>query len=135
MNKEGIPTYEAKELGLAKVKYDTYPYDRSIVVTGNEINDYFRVLMSALAEIFPELASKTHHVSHGMMRLPFGKMSSRTGDVVTAEFLIETVSEKVREKMKASNKDLSADPELVSAIAVGAIKYSILRQEIGRAHV
>lgn len=36
INREGLPTYEAKELGLAKVKYDTYPYESSIVITGNE---------------------------------------------------------------------------------------------------
>ena len=34
--------------------------------------------------------------------------------------------------MKGSEKDLSADPELVSAIAIGAIKYSILKQAPGR---
>ncbi len=132
INKEGIPTYEAKELGLAKVKHDIYPYVTSIVITGNEVNDYFRVLMSAMGEVFPELAKKTHHIGHGMMRLPTGKMGSRTGDVITAESLIESVSEKVREKMLSSQKDLSSDKELVSSIAVGAIKYSILRQAPGK---
>jgi len=132
INKDGIPTYEAKELGLAKIKYDTYPYDISVVITGNEVNDYFRVLMSALSLIFPELAKKTRHIGHGMMRLPTGKMSSRTGDVVTAESLIEAVSQRVREKMKTSEKDLSGDEMFVSQIAVGAIKYSILRQAPGR---
>jgi len=132
INKEGLPTYEAKELGLAKIKYDVYPYDSSVVITGNEVNDYFRVLTCALGEIFPELSKKTHHIGHGMLRLPTGKMSSRTGDVVTAEELIETVSQKVRDKMKESHKDLSEDEVLVSDIAIGAIKYSILRQAPGR---
>jgi arginyl-tRNA synthetase len=132
INKEGLPTYEAKELGLAKVKYDTYPYESSIVITGNEVNDYFRVLMCALKEIFPELAEKTHHIGHGMMRLPSGKMSSRKGDAPTAESLIEAISLKVKEKMSTSNKDLSSDESLISAIAVGAIKYSILRQAPGK---
>ncbi len=132
INKEGIPTYEAKELGLAKIKYDTYSHDISIVVTGNEVNDYFKVLMSALSEIFPNLAKNTKHIGHGMLRLPTGKMSSRTGDVITAESLIRAVSEKVKEKMKKSDRDLSSDESLVSDIAVGAIRYSILRQAPGR---
>jgi arginyl-tRNA synthetase len=79
VNSEGLPTYEAKELGLAKIKYDTYPHDTSIVITGNEVNAYFKVLLAAMAEIFPELAAKTVHISHGMLRMPTGKMSSRTG--------------------------------------------------------
>lgn len=132
INKAGLPTYEAKELGLAKVKYDTYPYDHSIVITGNEINDYFRVLMSALGEIYPELASKTYHIGHGMMRMPTGKMSSRTGDVITAEYLLGQVKDAVKAKMKEAMKDLSDDDALVEAIAVGALKFSILKQAPGR---
>lgn len=132
INKEGIPTYEAKELGLAKMKHDLFPYDTSIVITGNEVNSYFKVLLSALSEIFPELAQKTKHIGHGMLRLPTGKMSSRTGDVITAENLIEAVSQNVREKMQSGDKDLSHDENLVSDIAVSAIKYSILRQAPGR---
>ena len=112
----GLPTYEAKELGLAKIKFDEYPYTQSIVVTGNEISDYFRVILTAMKLIFPELAMKTKHISHGMLRLPTGKMSSRTGDVITAEALIEEVKKKVKDD---------------EAVAIGAIKYMILRQAIG----
>src|SRR5581483_1641232 len=78
-NAEGLPTYEAKELALAKEKYKKFEYDQSVVVTANEITEYFKVLLAAMAQIFPELAKKTTHVGHGMMRLPEGKMSSRTG--------------------------------------------------------
>ena len=107
INKDGLPTYEAKELGLAKIKYDRYPYDESVVITGNEINEYFRVLLKAMSLIFPDLAKKTKHLSHGMLRLPTGKMSSRTGKVITAESLILEVQEKILEKMK--DREISDD--------------------------
>ncbi|MDP2788621.1 MAG: arginine--tRNA ligase [bacterium] len=116
INKDGLPTYEAKELGLAKIKYDKYKYDQSIIITGNEIDAYFKVLLCAMKQIFPELAEKTLHFSHGMLRLPTGKMSSRTGDVITALGLID----KVKEKVKGDE-----------AVAIGAIKYMILRSSIG----
>ncbi len=41
INSLGLPTYEAKELGLAVKKYEAYPFDTAIVVTGNEINTTF----------------------------------------------------------------------------------------------
>ena len=44
INSEDLPTYEAKSSGLAKIKHDKYPNDISVVITGNEINDYFKVL-------------------------------------------------------------------------------------------
>ena len=130
MNKEGLPTYEAKELGLAKIKYSRYPYTNSIVITGNEVNDYFKVLLEAMEQIFPDLAEKTKHISHGMLRLPAGKMSSRMGDVITAESLLNDISEKVIEKVKETNRGDMSD-EFINQVAVSALKYSILKQTIG----
>lgn len=131
VNKEGLPTYEAKELGLAKLKYETYPYDASIVITGNEINEYFKVLLKAMSLVFPDLASKTKHISHGMLRLPEGKMSSRTGNVITAESLITKVTEIVLEKMKDSEMNNKEKEKVSTEVALSAIKYTILRQGIG----
>ena len=126
INSQGLPTYEAKDLGNAKNKYDKYQYDLSIVVTGNEIKDYFKVVLEAMNRIMPDLAKKTKHLPHGMLRLSTrfagasarraGKMSSRTGEVITAEKLIEDVKKKVKGD---------------EAVAIGAIKYMILRQAIG----
>lgn len=134
INSENLPTYEAKELGLAKIKYDKYPYDKSIIITGNEVDDYFKILIYLINKIFPELKNKTKHISHGMLRLPTGKMSSRTGDVVTAESLIKKIKSMVVEKMEKSEKifDKKTIPAVAEIVAIGALKYSILRQFFGR---
>ncbi len=127
INSEGLPTYEAKELGLAKIKYGKYKYDKSVIITGNDINEYFKVLLCAMKEMLPELEAKTKHIGHGNMRLPEGKMSSRSGTAMTAESLIEKVKELVVEK----TKDRALDKNVDEQIAIGAIKYSILKQSIG----
>jgi len=132
INSEGLPTYEAKELGLAKTKFETYPYEKSIVITGNEVNDYFKVLLCALKQIYPDLGEKTLHKSHGMLRLPSGKMSSRTGNVITGESLITQVEDLVQVKIADRNFDENLKKDVSEKVAVGAIKYSILRQSIGR---
>ncbi|MBU6141860.1 arginine--tRNA ligase [Patescibacteria group bacterium] len=131
INSEGLPTYEAKELGLAEIKYKKYAYDRSIVITGNEVNDYFRVLLKAMSLAFPELAKKTEHLSHGMLRLPTGKMSSRTGDVITAESLIAEVEKMVAAKIADRNLSDAEKSDIEQTVAVGALKYSILKQAVG----
>lgn len=131
INSQGLPTYEAKELGLAKIKYDSFAYDQSIVITGNEIDAYFQVLLEAMRHVFPDLAKKTKHISHGMLRLPTGKMSSRTGDVITGESLLAEVSEKAQEKINQNERGAVGE-SLVNDIAVSAIKYSILKQATGR---
>ena len=121
INSEGLPTYEAKDLGNAKLKSELYPYTRSVVITGNEVTDYFKVMLAAMKLVLPKLAEETKHLPHGMLRLPTGKMSSRTGDVITAESLIEEVKKIIGEKGQEATDD----------IAVGAIKYTILKQGIG----
>ncbi len=89
INQLGLPTYEAKELGLAPKKYEDWAYDRSIIITAKEIDEYFKVLLAALGEINPKFARKTKHMSHGVVKLPEGKMSSRKGNILTAEWLLE----------------------------------------------
>ncbi|PJA36718.1 MAG: arginine--tRNA ligase [Candidatus Zambryskibacteria bacterium CG_4_9_14_3_um_filter_42_9] len=116
LNREKLPTYEAKEIALALIKKNIFPYDKSITITGNEQDAFFNVVEKASESLYPELEGKLKHLSHGMLRLPSGKMSSRAGKVITAEELIESVKEKVK------------GDEMV---AIGAIKYMILRQSIG----
>ncbi|MFA7193579.1 MAG: arginine--tRNA ligase [Candidatus Paceibacterota bacterium] len=132
INSMGLPTYEAKELGLAKIKAETYAYDRSIVITANEQEHYFKVVLKAMQEIFPELEAKTTHISHGMLKLPSGKMSSRTGNVISAESLIEDVRTKVSEKNADREYEEEIKEQVLEKVALGSLKYSILKQSIGK---
>lgn len=131
INSDGLPTYEAKDLGLAEIKYKKYAYDQSFIITGNEVNEYFRVMIRAMEEIFPKLAEKTKHIGHGMLRLPEGKMSSRTGNIITGESLIEKIEELVKEKIAGRSFSEKEKLEITQKVAVGALKYSILKQSIG----
>lgn len=127
---KGLPTYEAKELGLAQMKTEKWPFDTSISVTAHEQSGYFEVVLDAMKRVLPELAPKLQHISHGMMRLPGGKMSSRTGDVITGESLLEDLKEAAHERAKDSRAGDAN--KLAEAVAVGAIKYQILKQASGR---
>lgn len=132
INSQGLPTYEAKELGLNTEKFKLYPdLNESIIVTANEINDYFKVLLKVLEFVAPTIAAKTKHLSHGILRFAAGKMSSRKGNVIAAEDLIDDIKKLAIEKM--SGRELPADEvnEIADTIAIGAIKYSLLRQAIG----
>ncbi|MDB5239051.1 MAG: hypothetical protein JWO00_386 [Candidatus Parcubacteria bacterium] len=132
INSQGLPTYEAKEIGLNVEKFKLYPdLDESIIVTGNEINEYFKVLKKVLSLVAPKVAEKTTHLSHGMLRFASGKMSSRKGNIISAESLIEEVKVLVSQKMQGREFAPKEADETADMIAVAAIKYSILRQGIG----
>ncbi|MBI4123045.1 MAG: arginine--tRNA ligase [Parcubacteria group bacterium] len=131
---QGLPTYEAKELGLAPIKYKDFKYDLSVIVTGSEVIDYFRVLLKVLEQTSPDLAQKTRHVAHGMVRLPEGKMSSRTGNVMTAEGLIEGVKDRVSQLVNSQGSKIPEQEKegAEESIALGAIKYSFLKGNLGK---
>jgi arginyl-tRNA synthetase len=119
----GTPTYEAKDVGLAFLKEERWSSDESIIITAAEQIGHFNVFLAALSEIAPLVAAKTRHVPHGFLRLTTGKMSSREGNVITAAELIKAVIEKTLEK--------NEDPLIAEQVALGAIKYSILKQGAG----
>lgn len=132
INSLGLPTYEAKELALPKLKQLDFAYDRSVIITGNEINEYFKVLLKALSLIQPETAEHSTHIGHGMVRLPEGKMSSRTGKVLTGSWLLDTTKAEVLQRAKAGDTQSPEEREqMAELVGQAAIKYSFLKQSIG----
>ncbi|HRH55891.1 MAG TPA: arginine--tRNA ligase [Candidatus Paceibacterota bacterium] len=124
LTSRGTPTYEAKDMGLAFLKEERLgPLDASYITTAAEQKGHFQVFLAALEEVAPELAAKTRHVPHGFLRLTTGKMSSREGNVITGASLIADIIAVARER----NEDLV----VAHAVAIGAIKYMILRQAAG----
>jgi len=139
VNSAGFPTYEAKDLGLAPTKYKDFPYDKSLIVVGSEIKEYFTVVMKALELINPELRKKTSHVFHGMVNVPEGKMSSRLGNVITANWLLDETQKKALQKMQEVTKtnvlkarvDTQKQNSTAEIVGMAAIKYALLKNGIG----
>ena len=129
---QGLPTYETKELGLNKAKFEKEPdINQSVIVTANEQSDYFKVVLKAMEEVMPEIAKKTKHISHGLLRFTSGKMSSRLGNVITGESLIAAMENLAMDKIKERELSAEEKQKIAEAVAIGAIKYSILRAGIG----
>jgi arginyl-tRNA synthetase len=132
INSTGLPTYEAKEIGLNTEKFRRHPeLEQSIIITASEQNEYFKVVLSALSEIDSKIAQRTKHIGHGMMRFASGKMSSRTGNVITGESMIEDAQALVHEKIAERAYDEQTRKEVSEKVGIGAIKYTILRSSPG----
>lgn len=125
----GNPTYEAKELGLTRREEEFFPFDQAIHLTGNEQIGYFKVVIKAVELINPQMAGKKKHMPFGFVTLTTGKMSSRLGTVVTAEWLIEEVKQAIRESFGQQGGKVSFN-ETTEKIAIGAIKFSLLKYSL-----
>lgn len=119
----GTPTYETKDVGLAILKELRAPTDEVVILTAVEQQGHFKVVLAALAEIAPALAAKMKHASHGLLTLTTGKMSSRKGNIITARELIHDIVESAGER--------NPDPVVAEQVAMGALKYMILRSAPG----
>ncbi len=104
---EGNPTYEGKDMGLAEAEYEAFKFDRAIHVVANEQEGYFKVIFKAMEALHPDIAGKEFHLSYGFVNLKEGKMSSRTGDVVTFDWLLDEVRKRVALVMKKTKKTVT----------------------------
>ncbi|MCF7831705.1 MAG: arginine--tRNA ligase [Candidatus Pacebacteria bacterium] len=127
INSQGNPTYEAKDIGLLQLKFERIHPDVSIFVTDHEQIPHFQIVLDAGEKIQKDWSEKSVHMTHGRMNFKGQKMSSRLGGVPLAEDMLQAVSEEVKER---STHNDSA--EVYESIAIGAIKFSILRAKPGQ---
>lgn len=131
ITQNNTPTYEAKDMGLNVQKYEDWPYDVNLITTAYEQNAYFEVMIKALELCFPDLKGKTKHVGFGLISLSTGKMSSRTGQILTAIDLIEAVKTRVTEVLKEREGLNAGEKEQIAEkVTMAAIKFAFLRQNI-----
>lgn len=122
ITREGLPTYEAKEVGLLLQKKQDYDFDRSVVITANEQSQYMQVVLASVSGFAPELTAKTSHLTHGMVKLPGAqKMSSRKGNILKAVDILD-LAEKISKEI---------NPDTTPEIVLAAVKYSFLKSGLG----
>lgn len=122
INSEGLPTYEAKDVGLIMKKWQDYKFDLSVVITGNDIIEYMKVVLKSIEQFQPELPLRTRHLTHGMVKMAGGvKMSSRLGNILRATDVLDAAHEANLTLTKKEN----------SEVELGAVKYAFLKNRVG----
>jgi arginyl-tRNA synthetase len=131
LRKDGTSVYMTQDLGTALLRQKDFNAEQLIYVVGNEQDYHFNVLKIILERLGFDWADKIYHLSYGMVELPNGKMKSREGTVVDADDLIEEMIEtaEAMSKEHGRNDDMNADDakKLYSMLALGALKYFILK--------
>ncbi len=131
VNSMGLPTYEGKELALAKMEFSEFgKIDQVIHVVGPEQTSFFQVTFKVeeLLGIIENLDQQKHLI-YGWVRLKKGKMSSRLGNVVLGEWLLAEVKKAVYNILQTSESNYNNEEqeEIAETTAVAAVKYSFLK--------
>ncbi len=133
LRSDGTSVYITQDIATAKLRFeDHFPgLEKLIYVVGNEQEYHFKVLKEIIRKLGKPWADSLFHLSYGMVDLPSGKMKSREGSVVDADDLIDEITEQAEMTTKAQGKlddyDSAEAKELYHMIAMGALKYFILK--------
>ncbi len=133
LRSDGTSVYITQDLGTTDLKFRDYANDRSIWVVGNEQDYHFQVLFAIMKRLGRSYADGCYHLSYGMVDLPSGKMKSREGTVVDADELvaemIATAEQTTRERGKIDEFSEEEARQLFRMLALGALKYFLLKVE------
>lgn len=131
LRRDGTSVYMTQDLGTALLRHNDFGAEQLIYVVGNEQDYHFKVLKLILGKLGFPWADKVYHLSYGMVELPNGKMKSREGTVVDADDLIDEMEQTAAEMSREHGKNDDLSPEeqqrLYHMLALGALKYFILK--------
>ena len=126
---DGGFNYAATDIATVRSRVAEFDPDRIIYVTDERQQLHFRQFFAVCAK----LGYTTHlePVWFGLMRLPEGTFSTRQGNVIKLESLLDEAERRALEIIKASNSEMPEDEqrELAAAIGIGAIKYTDLSHD------
>ena len=128
LKSDGTTLYSTKDIGLISTK-QKIGGDRFIYVVGSEQEQYFKQLFKTFEILKISKESKNKHVSYGLVSLKEGKMSSRSGNVITYEYLRDTMRKKAFAGVKKHNPKLSKTKleNISTKIATGAMIFGMLK--------
>ncbi len=125
INSLGLPTYEGKELGLAEKEFSDFgDLDKNIHITTPEQKSFFKVTFK-VEELMNEkkYKDKQLHLVYEWVNLKTGKMSSRKGNIIEANWLIDQIKAKIINNFKCKK-------ETAEVLAIASTKYSFLKNSL-----
>ncbi len=131
LRSDGTTLYSTKDLALAQIKFAKYGIDRSVYVVDATQGLYMQQIFEILKLMGWPQAAKCHHLSYAFVRLPEGKMSSRTGNVVLFDDLEREALVRAHAAVDEKNPDLPPETKEAIALAVGqgALFYGMLDRD------
>ena len=123
---DGASIYATRDLAAILYRTREYDFDKCIYVVGSEQSLHFKQIFAVAKYlgIDEKYLSGLEHVSYGMIRLPEGKMSSRKGNFVKVQDLLDDSINEVKSIMEEKGIE---DINIAKQIGVGAVIFDDLK--------
>ena len=124
----GSSIYATRDLATILYRANTYDFDKCLYVVAYEQNLYFKQIfeVAKLLGLKEKYTNGLEHVSYGMVRLPSGKMSTREGNVIKVDELLNETIKRAKEIIANKNPNLENKEEVAKKVGIGAVIFDDL---------
>ena len=122
----GSTTYATRDLAAILYRARTYDYDKALYVTSYEQTLHFKQVfeVAKLLGLDKKYTDGLEHIAFGMVLLPEGKMSTREGNVVKLEDLLNESISRAKEIIEKKNPNLENKDEIAKKVGIGAVIFN-----------
>ena len=122
----GSTTYATRDLAAILYRARTYDFDKALYVTSYEQVLHFKQVfeVAKLLGLDEKYTNGLEHVSFGMVLLPEGKMSTREGNIIKLEELLNEAIFRAKEIIEQKNPDLENKEEVAKKVGIGAVIFN-----------
>lgn len=124
----GSTTYATRDLAAIMYRARTYDFDKALYVTSYEQTLHFKQVfeVAKLLGLDEKYTNGLEHVSFGMVLLPTGKMSTREGNIVKLEELLNEAISRAKDIIEQKNPELEDKEEVAKKVGIGAVIFNDL---------
>jgi arginyl-tRNA synthetase len=126
---DGTTLYATRDLAALFHRWEEFRFERALYVVGSEQRLHFRQLKGVLARMGLEWEARVEHVPFGLLRLPEGKLSTRRGQVVFLDEVLDQVVAEARRIIDLKNPDLADPAGVAEVVGIGALVFDDLKRE------
>ncbi|MDE6550868.1 MAG: arginine--tRNA ligase [Clostridia bacterium] len=123
---DGATLYATRDLAAAYYRKKTYDFDKCLYVVAYQQNLHFRQLFKVLELAGEPWHKDMYHVAHGMVSLEEGSLSTRSGNVVYLEDVLNKAVDKAAEIIAEKSARLEGADEIAEQVGVGAVIFGVL---------
>jgi arginyl-tRNA synthetase len=127
LKSDGATIYATRDIAAALYRHRTYDFDKNIYVVGTPQALHFKQIFAVMKKAGWEWSKNCQHVGFGLVKLPGKSMSTRNGDVVFLEEVLNESIEKTRAIIETNSPDMENKDEVAKKIGIGAILYTFLK--------
>ncbi len=125
--KDSSTLYVTRDLAAAVYRFETFHFAKALYVVGAAQALHFRQLFRILEKLGKPFAPDMVHVPFGLLRFKDRKMSTRKGDILPLEDVLDRAEELARDVIRAKNPELANQDEIARAVGIGAVVFNDLK--------